>query len=397
MEGKTCDEKLNMSMKYLEINSNSASPRDKDDRGDLKIENALVYTIIGEEKNNNEENPETFENKNFQNAISIITKIMENKEKDDEKKNILNSILQKLIQRKINKEKKYNYELLKKYFLLFRTNKEEFPQKKKKYSFDLLETRKIIKDENIDEGNLSSNRESRKFRVVIKKIKLHRSVTQNITDARIRKLNPIKLAKNSLPVLTDLNNIPPKKIIKQTISITVNRDIQNKNKIIDKGEIKELVRNKEEEEKEKNKEIKKVSNDSIIEKEKEKGKIIKKEESIDKYNNLSLTSEKNNEENNFITNSEKHLYRNLKLIKKSKLNREKRKSLANIPRIKSSIENFTKYRKNKQKLNNSRSFKEGDISQNELYQDYENLIFYLRTQLIYCFIANNKYNESYND
>ena len=73
MEGKTCDEKLNMSMKYLEINSNSASPRNKDDRNNLKIENTLVYTIIGEQKNqnNNEENPETFENKNFQNAISI--------------------------------------------------------------------------------------------------------------------------------------------------------------------------------------------------------------------------------------------------------------------------------------------------------------------------------------
>ena len=387
MEGKTCDEKFNMSMKYLEINSNSASPRNKDDRNNLKIENALVYTIIGEKKNqnNNEENPETFENNNFQNAISIITKIMENKEKDDEKKNILNSILQKLVERKINKEKKYNYELLKKYFLLFRTNEEVFPQKKKKYSFDLLETRKIIKDENCEEGNLSSNRESRKFRVVIKKIKLHRSIINNIIDARIRKLNPIKSAKNNLPILTDVNDIPSKKIIKQTISITVNRDIQNKNKSFDKGEIKELVGNKE---------IKKVSNDSILEKEKEK--IIKKEESIDNYNNLSLPSEKNNEDNNF-TNSEKHLYRNLKLIKKSKLNRDKRKSLANIPRIKSSIENFTKYRKNKQKLNNSRSFKEGDISQNELYQDYENLIFYLRTQLIYCFIANNKYNESYND
>lgn len=74
---------------------------------------------------------------------------------------ILNSLLQKLIERKINKEKKYNYELLKKYFLLFRTNKEVFLQKKKKYSFDLLETSKIIKDENSEEGNLSSNRESR--------------------------------------------------------------------------------------------------------------------------------------------------------------------------------------------------------------------------------------------
>ena len=225
---------------------------------------------------------------------------MKNKEKDDEKKNILNSILQKLVERKINKEKKYNYELLKKYFLLFRTNEEVFPKKKKKYSFDLLEARKINKDENCEEGNLSSNRESRKFRVVIKKIKLHRSIINNIIDARIRKLNPIKSDKNNLPILTDVNNIPPKKIIKQTISITVNRDIQNKNKSFDKGEIKELVGNKEK---------KKVSNDSILEKEKEK--IIKKEESIDNYNNLSLPSEKNNEENNF-TNSEKHLYRNLK-------------------------------------------------------------------------------------
>ena len=56
---------------------------------------------------------------------------------------------------------------------------------------------------------------------------------------------------------------------------------------------------------------------------------------------------------------------------------------------------FTKYIKNKSKLNlSSESIHDGDTTLNEKYQDYENLIFYLRTQLIYCFISNKKNNDS---
>ena len=424
LEGKTDDEKLNMSMKYLEINSNNISPRNKNEinQNNLKIENVIEYTILGENNidNNLEENNEeieTFENKNFQNTISLLTKIIENKEKDDKRKNILNSFLNIIIERKISKEKKYNYELLKKYFSLLKytKNKEPSSKKKKKYSIDLIENRKINDDLliennshksyneennktegenvnlNIDQNNerdLSSNREKRKFRVVIKRIKLHRNITQNMSESRIKKLIPSKSAKNSLPILTDNNNnIITKKIKKKTISITVNRDMNNINISINKDKIKEIIGNKEEE-----KEVTQKEN-------KDKEKTNKKEKSIDKDNNLNLFEDKINEENYIFTNSEKRLHRNFKLIKKSYLNQDKRKSLVNIPRIKKSIENFTKLRKSRHKLNknNSGIFNNGDISQSEIYQDYENLIFYLRTQLIYFFITKHKYNESYND
>jgi hypothetical protein len=78
IEGKTSDEKLNLSIKYLELDSRNISPRDKNDinQNNYKIENTFVHTFIGNEINkndfdqngNNEEN-EIFQNNNLENAI----------------------------------------------------------------------------------------------------------------------------------------------------------------------------------------------------------------------------------------------------------------------------------------------------------------------------------------
>ena len=82
------------------------------------------------------------------------------------------------------------------------------------------------------EGNLTSSRSTGNFRVVIKRIKMHRSYTKDKSNNHITKIKPIKSAKNFIPFITDINNIPTNKFIKKTISITVNKNEQvlNKNK-----------------------------------------------------------------------------------------------------------------------------------------------------------------------
>ena len=90
-----------MNFKYLEINKNKLK-RNKNDinNKNYKIENAFKHSFFGKEINEfdldeNENNDEinSMTNNNLQNAISIITKIIENKEKDEEIKNIRNSLL----------------------------------------------------------------------------------------------------------------------------------------------------------------------------------------------------------------------------------------------------------------------------------------------------------------
>ena len=448
LEGKSSDEKLNMSMKYLEIDSKNMSPRDKNDinQNNFKIENTFVHTFIGneinkndindlEENDNNEEN-EIFPNNNLENAISIITKIMENKEKDDENKNIRNNLLLKIIQNKINKEKKQNLEIIKKYFDIMKNNDITFGgksiKKKHKYSMDLLESSKLKENK---EGNLTTSKSTGKFRVVIKKIKMHRSHIKDILNDHIKRIKPIKSAKNFTPFITDINNIPGNKFIKKTIALTINKNDKvllnkiksNKNNI---EKIKNGDKNRDEKNEinirsEKNEKINENSKNNFIEDEKKdnynevndekknnNNLNINNEENANNsvsisrgkkdYNNLSVNSNNDiNEENNdIISNSVKNLYRNIKFVKKSNATGDERKSLRNIPRLRKSIESFTKYRKNKSKLNKSgknENNNEGDMSLNEKYEDYENLIFYLRAQLIYCFLSKTHNNESFND
>ena len=447
IEGKTSDEKLNLSIKYLELDSRNISPRDKNDinQNNYKIENIFVHTFIGNDINkndfdqngNNEEN-EIFQNNNLENAISIITKIMENKEKDDENKNknIRNNLLLKILKNKINKEKKQYLVLIKKSFELMKNNKiiikDKSIKKKRKYSLDLLENSKINKEE---EGNLPLSKTIGKFRVVIKKVKMHRSLNKDIINDHIRKIKPIKSAKNFTPFITDIDNIPANKFIKKTISITVNKIDKNNqplknnishkyNNILEHNKVKNIERNKSSEEKNekiiKNNEIKeeKNNNNSIYKEDKEENvnnnsnANIHKEDNINNnlslhkeksdYINLSIDSKNENKEdkNDIISSSVKNIYRNIKFIKKSNTKNDGRKSSRNIPKLRKLIESFKKYRKNKSKLNKSsknESNNDNNTSFNEKYEDYENLIFYLRAQLIYCFLCNSKNNESFND
>ena len=208
----------------------------------------------------------------------------------------------------------------------------------------------------------------------------------------------------------------------------LNKENINKNKlreIIENKDKKQNINlniedNKEKQEiyKENNKEEKQELNNGKKAEEKIKINIEDEKEGKEKINledqkeeNNVENDEKNNHHNlsinndilkidNIITNSEKNIYRNFKLIKKPIiLNDFKRKSLVDFPKYRRSIESFTQYRKKKSKLNKSKneSVNEGDITLYEKYQDYENLIYYLRTQLIFCFINNSKNNEPYND
>ena len=447
-KGKIFDDKVNMTFKYIEINSNNISPRDKNENNkSLKIESVLTHTFCGNEinKQNLKENEiDSVANNNLQNALSIITKIIENKEKDDEIKNIRNSLLSKIINNKISKENKQNKEIIKKYFDLMKIKNnqiEEQPskyksKKKKKYSADLGEISKFDKanddliiekkmfksdNEEIDknqknennEENISSSRSKGKFRVVIKKVRIHKRINKIISDSNVRKIKGIKSAKNILPLIADINDIESRNIIKKTISLSIlrkNKSLTKRN--INKNKIKEIIENKDnnkevkqninvikvdnKEEIQNNNENKKEEKQELINFEKKDEQTFEKEEK-DKYN---LSIDDNFKINDIPTNSEKHLYRSYKLVKNTnKLNEEKRKSLVNIPRFRKNIESFNKYRKSKSKLNKSKneSINEGDSTIYEKYQDCENLIYYLRIQLIYCFIKNSKNNESFND
>ena len=416
------DEKLNMNMKYLEIDNNNLPLNTTNNKNNknFEIDNNFTHTIIGEFKNtgNNDDNNDdeneneidTFSNRKLQNAISIITKIMESKENNnikakenndevenkdkDKNKNSdkINSFLKKIIEKK---EKK-NIEIIKKYFNKFKVNNsinKKSTKKKKKYSLDLGDNidsnktknnliefnnqkedpernrkeRKSLNDIGTSKESTSPNRRGSKFKVVIKKLKIHKSITKNIFNPKIK----VRLSKKSIPSLTDINSSTQRSSLNKINSMIIN---SNKANILnDTNKLKTEKEQKEEKKDEENK------------------SSIESDESSEN-SNLNINNEISKK--NVDTNSDKNLHRNIKIISKKNNNKDKRKSLA-IPHKKSSIEMFTKYIKNKAKVNSSNeSIHDGDTTLNEKYQDYENLIFYLRTQLIYCFINNKKNNDS---
>ena len=416
------DEKLNMNMRYLEMDHNDLSINTTNNKTNknFEIDNNFTHTIIGKLKNkndigndNNSENNDddeidTFSNKNLQNAISIITKIMESKEKQrsksidkdgknkDKDSDKINSLLKKIFE---NKEKK-NAETLKKYFNKFKNNnfradKKSF-KKKKKYSLDLGENtdlnkvknnlieNKVYQNENSERNkkerksmndietlkeNATPNRRGSKFKVVIKKLKIHKSITKNIFNPKIR----IRTSKKSIPSLTEINTTPSRGSLNKinSLKIDINKSDLLKDKDQDKSNIEKAQKNE-----------KKVE---------ESKSSIESDESSEN-SNLNINNEMSKK--NLDTNSDKNLRRNIKILSKKINNKDKRKSFV-IPNKRSSIEMFTKYIKNKAKLNlSNESIHDGDITLNEKFQDYENLIFYLRTQLIYCFIRNKKVYDS---
>jgi len=419
------DEKLNMNMKYLKMDNNyfSANITNNNNNKNYEIDNNFTLTILGKLKNDidndndsgnnddeNENRNNTVSNKKLQNAISIITKIMESKEnnykdkdkdKDKEKdRNKINSLLKKILE---NKEKK-NIETIQKYFNKFKDNdfrvsKKSF-KKKKKFSLDLEENidlnksknnlierklqnedsernRKERKSLNLNEigtlkENPSPNRRGSKFKVVIKKLKIHKSITKNIFNPN-KKIN-VRPSKKSIPSLTDINSTTQRSSLHKINSMIINNNI-----LKDKDD---NLANKEQAEKGQKKD-KKDENSKLS---------IESDESSEK-SNLNINNEISKK--NIDTNSDKNLHRNIKIISQKLNVNDKRKSFAIPPHKRSSIEMFTKYIKNKTKLNQSNeSIHDGDTTLNEKYQDYENLIFYLRTQLIYCFLGNKKNNDS---
>jgi len=430
------DEKLNMNMRYLEVDNNfSLNTTNNKNNKNFEIDNNFTHTIIGEltnkndVDNNNENNDDdevsTFSNKKLQNAISIITKIMESKEpiksnqnnvndndmdKDKEKEKDLdkkNSLLKKIFE---NKEKK-NMEILKKYFNKYkntntRADKKSF-KKKKKYSLDLgentnlnkpknnlienkifdneneqnernIKNRKSLNDIETLKENATPNRRGSKFKVVIKKLKIHKSITKNIFNPKIR----IRTSKKSIPSLTEIYSTPSRGSLNKINTLIVNNSANN------------LLKDKDNEATKENINVEKEKKEKKDEKVEERKSSIESDTSSEN-SNLNINNELSRK--NIDTNSDKNLHRNTKITSKKINYKDKRKSFA-FPNKRSSIEMFTEYIKNKAKLNlSNESIKDGDITLNEKFQDYENLIFYLRTQLIYCFIGNKKMNDSFAD
>ena len=103
--------------------------------------------------------------------------------------------------------------------------------------------------------------------------------------------------------------------------------------------------------------------------------------------------------------SEKNLrknYNNYKLINKQDIKQDKRKSFEKTNKFlcKKEMEMIKKYKKDYTKLcriSKNENINEGDITLDEKYQDYANLIYNFRNQLIYCFLSNNKNSDSFND
>ena len=254
---------------------------------------------------------------------------------------------------------------------------------------------------------------------------------------------PIKISKNIYSEIFDMDNMPYKKQINQSVSLTMNdnSEILNNNynnNPINKTITQELIGNNieiinleknkdfsdennneinmeedKELEKEKNieinmeedKELEKVKNIVIMNiekikqhaKEREQNNLKQKSLEIgndidfDK-NTLKINNEKTEELNDIYNNSEKNLRRTYAIIKR-KINmlKDKRKSM--VIKKRKSIGSFIKNRMSLNKSNN-KTVNEDDITLNEKYQDYENLIYLLRIQLINCFISNKKNNES---
>ena len=203
------------------------------------------------------------------------------------------------------------------------------------------------------------------------------------------------------------NNKTPKIIIKKTINIIFNKP--DNNNISTKEEVKQEINETENksEEKEINEAENKIEENEIKETENkieeneiyetenksEEKEIDEKKEQIKEIDQLENIENKN--ENNLEMNLDINRI-NFSIEdsdKKIENKFEKDKEF--------SIEAFTKYRKSKVKFIKNEeeedSSNEQDITLTEKYQDCENFVYFLRTQLIYCFLANKNYDESFLD
>ena len=396
--------KLNMNMRYREFDEISINPKTLNNNineNNYLMDNNFTNTIIIQNdsskiKNKENNDNKTFSKKNFKDSILTISNSINNKKIN----NKLNSLLIKIILNKINKEKKQNINTIKKYFNLLKYDKLQIKQKifmkktkcslnskeeteinNKNYNlfnektffndneyFDKNKTEKnnINNSENIENNN-SISKKGRNFGVTIKKITVHKSLTKSVLSPKMGKIKNLKETKNKNQYLTDFD-IHSKGIMNRNFSLSFNNDNKSLYKINNQNKIQKKENNQN------------IKNDI------EKSLKYNKSYRNLKNSNLNIINEINYNIENKYSNKKPH---NIKMLTIRNYFEEEGKSFI-IPHIKRSNEN---------KINNniSKSIIEGDITLNEKYQDYKNLIYFLRNKLIYCFIIKRKNNDSYID
>ena len=324
-------------------------------KNNLIIDNNISYTM---RENSKEINNYLFENEdnenkpnsnnNYKYALKIITNIIENKEKAEKIKK-----LKKIIQQKIQLEDQWNQELIKKYFHILKNKKIIISSSigntfhwinlKQKNANKILFKKKLLKDKK----DLNRTSYSRTFRE-------NQSIS---SDAKCGEL-PEKYHRKTL--IHQMKKKRPIRIERKNISFLFAIPYPNKNIRIDK-----INYNK-----------------------KNKNKI----DSITFNNNLSINSEFNKEYNDMIMKTEKNMI----------INNNKK---MNIRKSINKIGSFKIYKKNNNVLNIRNKESANKLNKlnrngsylNEKYQDYENLIYYLRIQLILYFISKKKNKEFYSD
>ena len=414
------------SEKNLNIKTDINENKNKIIQDNFEIDKNEVYTIKRQyevkdnnnnEINNNEIEVENYSNKNLENAISIITKVIENKEKNENE--YKKECLIKIITKRINKE---NFNLLKKYFNKLKEIKYEIKNKeqniiKESDIFDNINKKSKLKNKKLkktlflsdveddkehNKSNIENNsyksedddkdirkRKNDKIRIIMKQIKLKRNLIHNYQNEIQRPKTPTR---DSKTCFIQENNKTPKIIIKKTINIILNKpETQNIHKEeINKEENNEEI-NKEENNEEINKEENNEENKQENYEENEKEELEINDDINEQVKQLDIFENKNE------NNPQMHLD-----IDKNNLSIEDK--VIEIKNDKEfSIESFTKYRKSKAKhiIKNEEEVEdnnnEQDITLTEKYQDCENFVYFLRTQLIYCFLANKNYDDSFLD
>ena len=133
---------------------------------------------------------------------------------------------------------------------------------------------------------------------------------------------------------------------------------------------------------------------------------ISEEEIEEKQENILDTKEIDYNKDILDNNENKsnsNLEMNLELDKDNVIVEDQEKKNQNNIEKEFSIESFTKYRKSKVKFNQNEdedeedSNNKEDITLTEKYQDYENLVYFLRSQLIYYFLVNKNSDDSFLD
>ena len=236
----------------------------------------------------------------------------------------------------------------------FEDNEEKNDSKIEKNSFKSEDDDKIRNKKNKD-----------KIRIIMKQIKLKSynvdKIQYNQND-NFRPKTPTKDNKNSQ---IETNNKTPKIIIKKTINIIFNKP-----------------------------------NENIIKSDNENKKEINEQENILDTKEIDYNKDiLDNNENK----SNSNLEMNLELDKDNVIVEDQEKKNQNNIEKEFSIESFTKYRKSKVKFNQNEdedeedSNNKEDITLTEKYQDCENLVYFLRSQLIYYFLVNKNSDDSFLD